>query len=95
VNIQIPPPVFTRGFPAGRRSSCPEPPAPPPVAAARWARCTVDEQLHLLAPADVTAAGTEGHAHALCVRRVPAEGLTLNGPAGSLCISCLAAGTSP
>ena len=60
----------------------------------RWARCPVDEQLHLLAPADVQTAGVEGYAYARCGRLLIAEGLTLSGQSMGLCMDCLAAGTT-
>jgi hypothetical protein len=60
----------------------------------RWARYPVDQQLHLLAPAGITTAGTQDHAKALCGRRIPVEGLTLKAESGSLCVSCLATGTA-
>jgi hypothetical protein len=67
-----------------------------PVPAARWARCPVDGQLHLLAAAADVAAATAGAAYAaLCGRRIPVGELTLRGSSQGLCVSCLAAGTAP
>jgi hypothetical protein len=60
----------------------------------RWVRCPVDQQLHLLAPDGVATTGIQGPAEALCGCRIPVEGLTLKGQSGSLCVSCLAAGTT-
>jgi hypothetical protein len=101
VNIAVPPPRLARKFPVDRQPSFPVPvgdqPAfhhPATVPPPRWVRCPVDHQLHLLAPAGVIAAGIKGHGHALCGRLIPADGLTIDGPSGSLCISCLAAGTA-
>ncbi|MDQ1527542.1 MAG: hypothetical protein QOG18_2155, partial [Microbacteriaceae bacterium] len=57
----------------------------------RWARCTQEGRLpHLLQPAEVIAATTQGHAAAVRVRRIPAEGLTItSGPSGALCMACV------
>jgi hypothetical protein len=64
VSWTVPPPLFSCKTPAGRRLNRPVPvpggqPDPTtgaePVPAARWARCPVDGQLHLLAAADVAA----------------------------------------
>lgn len=52
----------------------------------RWTRCSVDQQLHLVASAG------EGETFAVCGRRIVAEGLTLSGESRGLCVSCLAAG---
>jgi hypothetical protein len=61
----------------------------------RWARCPDDGRRHLLQPAEVVVAATGGHAHALCGRFLPAEGLTLaHGSVAALCLTCLTA-TSP
>ena len=61
----------------------------------RWAHCPNDGWLHLLWPAEVVGAPTTGHAHALCGRLLPVEGLTLaHGSVGALCLTCLTA-TSP
>ena len=99
--FMVPPPLFASPlcFPMSATSSQPDPyPAAtippltvPPAAPPRRARL-VDRQLPLLAPADVTATDTEGHAFTLCGRGIPADGLTLNGPSGSLCLSRLAIG---
>lgn len=95
--IQAPPPRFPHKFPAGRRSSAPvESPGgqPDPMRVpARWARCPVDQRLHLLAPLAIAAAALVGHGHALCGRRIPAAGLVLSGVSAPPCLSCLAAGT--
>jgi len=104
----VPEPQFPRKAPAGRQSNRPDPipggqpdstgvPAttPAPVAA-RWTRCPIDGQLHLLAPMDVpTAAGGQVDAYALCGRRICAGKPTLRGPSQGLCMSCLAAGSAP
>jgi hypothetical protein len=103
VIFSIPPPQFPRKIPASRRlSSSPHPllaARPDPSVGAgerpRWTRYPVDERPHLLAPVDVVLAATAGRAQALCGRRIPAEGLTLGGPSRALCVSCIAAGTSP
>ena len=103
VILPVPPPQFPHKIPAGRRLSGSPEPAPggrpdPSLGAGerpRWARCPVDERLHLLAPVDVVLAATAGHARALCGGRRPTEGLTLGGPSRALCVSCIAAGTSP
>ena len=103
VIFSVPPPQFPHKIPAGRRlSSSPAPaprgrPFPSPGAGERprWAHCPVDERLHLLASVDVVLAATPGHAQALCGRRIPTEGLTLGGPSRALCVSCIAAATSP
>jgi hypothetical protein len=50
----------------------------------RWARCPVDRQLHLLAPAQVKAAGVQG----------PRAGLTINGAPVAGGMNCLTAGTA-
>lgn len=92
----VPSPWFAR--PAGRVSSSPAPrgqPDPPATGPPRWVFCPVDGQLHLMAPVVVTTAAREGHGSALCGRLISADGLTLNGRSGPLCISCLAVGTAP
>jgi hypothetical protein len=100
----VPPPLFSRKTPAGRRLNRPVPvpggqPDPTtsaePVPAARWARCPVDGQLHLLAATDVAAATASDAYAALCGRRIPVGELTLRGSSQGLCVSCLAAGTAP
>lgn len=71
--FSVPPPLFPRKIPAGRRLSGNPEPAPggrpdPSLGARerpRWARCPVDERLHLLAPVDVLLAATASHAHAM------------------------------
>lgn len=61
----------------------------------RWARCPDDGRLHLLKPAGVDLAATNGHAEALCGQCVPAQGLTINGaPSGALCMACVIGATS-
>jgi hypothetical protein len=93
VSWTVPPPLFSCKTPAGRRLNRPVPvpggqPDPTtgaePVPAARWARCPVDGQLHLLATADV-AAVTAGDAYAaLCGRWIPVGELTLRGSSQGL-----------
>jgi hypothetical protein len=101
VSWTVPPPLFSCKTPAGRRLNRPVPvpggqPDPTtgaePVPAARWARCPVDGQLHLLTAADVPAGAAYA---ALCGRRIPVGELTLRGSSQGLCVSCLAAGTAP
>jgi hypothetical protein len=99
---RVPDPQFPKKIPAGRRSRHPVPPAPGgqpdpnlqiqelPCRQPRWARCTQEGRLHLLQSAEVIAATTQGHAAAVCVRRIPAEGLTItSGPSGALCMACV------
>lgn len=99
---RVPDPQFPKKIPAGRRSRHPVPPAPGgqpdpnlqiqelPCRQPRWARCTQEGRLHLLQPAEVIAATTQGHAAAVRVRRIPAEGLTItSGPSGALCMACV------
>jgi hypothetical protein len=63
--------------------------------AARWVQLPHrpdDGHLHLLGPAEVVVTATGGHAHTLCGRFLPAEGLTLtHGCAGALGLTCLTA----
>jgi hypothetical protein len=97
---RVPDPQFPKKIPAGRRSRHPVPPAPGgqpdpnlqiqelPCRQPRWARCTQEGRLHLLQPAEVITATTQGHAAAVRVRRIPAEGLTItSGPSGALCMA--------
>jgi hypothetical protein len=101
--LRVPDPQFPLKTPAGRRSSTPVPPSAPggqPVPTPgpgvsgagplRWARRPDEGRLRLLAPADVAVAAAGGHARALCGRWLPAEGLTLTGAAGALCLACVA-----
>jgi hypothetical protein len=100
-----PAPRFAHQIPAGRWSSgnpdLPVPdgqPGPAPAARAarpRWARCPVDQQLHLMTPAGVQMAAAAGYGFALCGRRLAAAALTLRGESEGLCLSCVAAGTAP
>lgn len=66
----------------------------PDAPAPRWARCPVDQRLHLLSPGEVAAAGGEGHGRAACGRLISAKGLTLAGPSAGMCVGCLAVGTA-
>lgn len=57
--------------------------------------CPDEERLHLLSPADVLVATTQGQAQALCGDGLAAQGLTItSGPPRALCMTCLAAATS-
>lgn len=93
-----PAPVFPSKIPAGRRlRDAPEStpggqPVPAPVSP-RWARCPVDQHVHLLTPPQASA-GIEGHRRAGCGRLIPRSALTIDNPAAALCVSCLAAGTA-
>ncbi|MGH3800637.1 MAG: hypothetical protein ACRDTD_10970 [Pseudonocardiaceae bacterium] len=50
----------------------------------------------MLQPADVIVATHQGHAPAVCGRRIPAEGLTItHGPSGALCMTCVIGATCP
>ncbi len=61
----------------------------------RWARCPVDQHLHLLPAGEVAAAGGEGHGRAACGRMIPAAGLTIEGPAEEgFCVGCVAVETA-
>ncbi len=101
--LRVPEPQFP-SKPAAHRSSysiplpaphpdCPDPRRPgerPTVEQLRWARCPDEGRLHLLEPADVAAATTQGHAQAVCGRRIPADGLTITSDlSGALCMSCV------
>ncbi len=92
-----PPPRFARELPVSQSSQVspgqPEPSPPTAVLAQpRWVGCPADGQLHLLLPVGVAAAASEGFAHALCGRRIPAAALMLRGHSEGLCVSCLAEG---
>jgi hypothetical protein len=54
----------------------------------RWARCPLDQHVHLLSPVVVAVAGGEGHGHAGCGRGIP----VLGSKAG-ICLGCIAAGS--
>jgi hypothetical protein len=97
----LPAPRFpSRLTPAGRRSSTSDAPGGQsnltPLPAPRWGRCLADQQLHLLAPTGVVEAEVTGCSFSLCGCLIFVEGLMLSVSRvpGSLCASCLDAGTS-
>jgi hypothetical protein len=95
-------PQFLTRIPAGRHSSTAVPPSAPggqpdpsPRAEGsgagplRWARCSDERRLHLLARANIGAAAG-GDAQALCGHWLPAEALTItHGPPEALCLDCV------
>ncbi len=94
-----PAPVFARHIPAGRRvrNAAEATPGGQPVPVSvlpRWARCPVDQHLHLLAAAQAQAAEIQRHGRAGCGRLIPVVGLTIDGAAAGSCESCMAVGTA-
>ena len=100
--LRVPDPLFATTIRTGRQSSCPAPlapgnqPSPKPatgesdVRPLRWARCSDDRRLHLLAAGEVLRATGQGHARALCGRSVPGTGLTLtDDSSAALCMACV------
>lgn len=100
--VQVPDPRFPTKNPAGRRSSGFVPPPAPggqpdhnhrikgsSADQPRWARCSDDQRLHLLQPADVIVAAA-GQAQAVCGNRILPEDLTIVcGGSAALCIACI------
>jgi hypothetical protein len=91
---------YTDEAPAGRRSSDATPASAPggqpvPPSSPRWARCPVDQHLHLLPPDEAQAVSVQGHGRAGCGRLIPRAGLTIDGASvAGWCGSCLAVGTA-
>jgi hypothetical protein len=54
----------------------------------RWARCPLDQHVHLLSPEVVAVAGGEGHGYAGCGRGIPVVGSK-----AGICLGCIAPGS--
>lgn len=67
---------------------------PPPRGLPRWARCPVDQRLHLLSAGEVSAAAGQRHGRAACDQLIPAAGLTIQSPPEGFCVGCLDMGTA-
>ena len=96
--LQVPDPRFSRTAARQPEGPAPIPAAPlgrPGVEQLRWARCPDHGQLHLVQPAAVGLAATQGYAEAFCGYQIAAEGLTISSAAsGALCMACITAATS-
>lgn len=52
----------------------------------RWARCPLDQHVHLLTPEEVAAPGSQGHGYSGCGQGIPAVGLRLVGSKAGTCL---------
>ena len=100
--VQVPPPRFSHpgrhcgaGSPAVLPGGASGPQCEPEVTRPRWGSCPADGQLHLLDPTAVREATVVGWAKAHCGRLIFAANFTLRGESRGLCVSCVAAGSTP